>query len=548
MENEKLTVEYKSIKKIRSGGSGFNDLAITCVGFANAIGGHIYIGIEDKTLTPPENQVVEDDEANKAIKKLRGLCFNVHITCSEIFTHENNGQYFIIHVYSSSKSIATTSDGKIYLRIADECVPVRSEDISHLLSEKEAFQWELINVKDIEIYDIPESSLGKFADKIRASKRVSDHVKQMSDLEIAENYNLIYENHLTYLGVLWLGNAFQRSRITYPITVQYIVYDVLENKIRKLTWHDNLLNPEELLIDIEQKATELKYYYEFPDGLFRRQIYHYHPKVIRELLINAFAHKSFTLSGDVFINVYSDRLEITNPGGLPLGVTPSNILHERRRRNPHLIRIMSDLGLMEGEGSGYDLIYELNSLDSKEQPIIESKYSSTTITQYSKILNIESIQLLDYINSNYQLSQKEITALGFIVRYEKILSTKLTTLLQLTENDRLRNYTTRLIEMGIVITRGLRKGNEFLINPKLLSNSKLNIKTSLITIEPHRLIALIEEDIRIHPNTSIKEIGNRLPDVDIKDIRKLVYNMVKNSILEAKGANKNKSYSLAIKK
>lgn len=43
MENEKLTVEYKSIKKIRSGGSGFNDLAITCVGFANAIGGHIYI-------------------------------------------------------------------------------------------------------------------------------------------------------------------------------------------------------------------------------------------------------------------------------------------------------------------------------------------------------------------------------------------------------------------------------------------------------------------------------------------------------------------------
>lgn len=177
----------------------------------------------------------------KQLKKLRGLCFNVHITCSEIFTHENNGQYFIIHVYSSSKSIATTSDGKIYLRIADECVPVRSEDISHLLSEKEAFQWELINVKDIEIYDIPESSLGKFADKIRASKRVSDHVKQMSDLEIAENYNLIYENHLTYLGVLWLGNAFQRSRITYPITVQYIVYDVLENKIRKLTWHDKLL-------------------------------------------------------------------------------------------------------------------------------------------------------------------------------------------------------------------------------------------------------------------------------------------------------------------
>jgi Predicted transcriptional regulator containing an HTH domain and an uncharacterized domain shared with the mammalian protein Schlafen len=51
-------------------------------------------------------------------------------------------------------------------------------------------------------------------------------------------------------------------------------------------------------------------------------------------------------------------LEIQSPGGLPLGVTKDNILHQRQRRNPKLIDTFTAMNLMEGEGSGYDLIYE----------------------------------------------------------------------------------------------------------------------------------------------------------------------------------------------
>ena len=126
---------------------------------------------------------------------------------------------------------------------------------------------------------------------------------------------------LTHLGVLWLGTSKQRQTISYPITAQYIVYDNLERKVRKVEWHDNALNPKELLLSVEKEAVELTYSYEFPDGLFRKQIRHYHPKLIRELLVNAFAHKSFTISSDIMIQVYPDRLEISNPGGLPLGIT-----------------------------------------------------------------------------------------------------------------------------------------------------------------------------------------------------------------------------------
>ncbi|GHV67842.1 ATP-dependent DNA helicase [Bacteroidia bacterium] len=542
---ENQNTEYKSILKIRSGDKGFKDLAITCVSLANAQGGKIFIGFDDKKKYPPENQVIVPKEINDSITKLRSLCFNVALVGSEILTYSNGGQYFTITISPSMKSIATTSDGKIYLRVADKCEPVRNEDIHRLAYEKQAYQWELVCPKTVQISDIHIGIIRNFANDIRKSDRVGDHIKQMSDDEIIENYNFVSDGFLTYLGILWLGNAHQRSRISYPITVQYIVYDNLERKIRKEDWHDNLLNPAQLLLDIERKAIELTYFHEFPDGLFRKQIRHYHPKVIRELLLNAFAHKSFTISGDIMIAVYPDRLEISNPGGLPMGVTVNNILHACQRRNPHFIRVMHDLKLMEGEGSGYDLIYELNALDSKELPQIISDFNSTTIIQTSKIVNEEVLPVLDYVTNNYEISQKNLIALGLIAQHKKLLSTELVNFLQLSQDERLRSYTSNLVEKRIVITRGIKKGNSFLISPKVISNSKANIKTSLKTVEPHRLKALIIEDLRLHPNSMRRDIQQRLPDVEEKDLKKYLYEMVEFGQLLAFGVKTYRQYKLA---
>ena len=246
------------------------------------------------------------------------------------------------------------------------------------------------------------------------------------------------------------------------------------------------------------------------------------------------------------IKVYPDRIEISNPGGLPLGVTANNILHQRVRRNPHLIRLFSDLHLMEGEGSGYDLIYELNSVDVKQMPQIEADFNNVTVTQYSGILNQALLPLFDYINQNYahRLTQKNLIALGLIARNEKISATELARQLQLEENVRLRSYVENLTETGIVLTRGIKKGTQYLVNPHLINSARLNIPTTLKSIEPHRLKALIEEDLRLHPFSSISEIALRLPDVDKSDIQKHVYNMTRQGELQAEGSKTNRRYSL----
>lgn len=542
MDIENQKIDYKSIRKIRTGDKGFKELAVSCVAFANAQGGTLYIGIEDKSFIPLAEQTVTENEINDTVSRLHSLCFNVSLTSSGLIKHENGGEYFMIIVAPSIKSIATTSDGKIYLRIADKCEPVRNEDIQRLSIEKGAYQWELLATR-FSLSDIPIENVKKFANDIRESDRVKDHVKQMSDLEIMEHYNLIDGEIVTNLGVLWLGNAKQRSRISFPITVQYIVYNHLEQKVRKIEWHDNVLNPKELLLAIESEATELSYSYEFPDGLFRKQIRHYHPKVLRELLLNAFAHKSFTISSDIMICVYPDRMEISNPGGLPLGVTKDNILHQRHRRNPYFITIMSDLKLMEGEGSGYDLIYELNGMEAKRPPVIESSFNETKVTLYSDIQNVDLLPLLDYTLNNYKLSQKGYIAFGAIAAEAKMQATKLSAYLQLSDDERLRNYVEPLLKDGIINKKGTKKGTTYYINPKLIANSKANIKTSLKTIEPYALKALIMEDLKYHPQSLISEIAERLPDVERSDLRKMVYSMVGYEI-KATGGKTYRKYEL----
>ena len=287
--SENQTIEYKSIRKIRTGDNGFRDLSVTCVALANAQGGTIFVGYEDKTREPLPTQHIDLKEINDTLTRLRGLCFNVGISASEIMVHPNGGEYFEIYIAPSLKSIATTSDAKIYMRIGDKCEPVRNEEIQRLSIEKGAYQWEVLPTT-VNYKDIPQDNIKRFAQDIRDSDRVKAHVKQMTDEEIIEHYNLIDGEKATNLGVLWLGTSRQRSRVSYPITVQYLVYNHLEQKVRKVEWHDNNMNPKELLLSIEDEAIELNYAYEIPDGLFRKQIRHYHPKVIRELLLNAFAH------------------------------------------------------------------------------------------------------------------------------------------------------------------------------------------------------------------------------------------------------------------
>jgi len=541
-EYENSTIEYKSLKKI-VGKSNLKELAKTCVCLANAQGGYLFIGIEDKDKLPPKEQKIDHEEMNSVIKTLRDLTDGVGLVNPEVQIHDNGAEYFMIQIYPSKQLIATTTEGKVFMRVGDECVPIKGEELTRLAHEKGAFQWELV-LKKTNLSQINQESIKKFVEEIRGSSRVSNFIKEKSDDDILEYYRLSEDEFLTNLGILWLGDFKQRSRLNYPLTVQYIVYNENEEKVRKVEWHFNQFNPKELLLEVEREAIELTYSFEISDGLFRKEVRHYNKDVVRELLINAFAHKSYTISGDIFISVYSDRLEIQSPGGLPLGVTKENILHQRQRRNPKLIDTFTAMNLMEGEGSGYDLIYEKLSHDAKRFPVIENDINYVNITIYANIIDNEIIHILSFIQQHYQLNPKEITALGIIVREKKISGYDLSKVLQLKSDDRLRNWIDKLIEKKILITEGKTKGLMYMVNPKILASMKHDLKPSLKTMEEHVLRALIIEDLKAHPKSKISAIQSRMDDLDLDYLRRIISKMAKDKEVEKEGSKKNMVYFL----
>lgn len=544
MLSESNKIEYKSLRKVDGPKADLTDLAETCVCLANAQGGIIFIGIEDEEKTPPEVQKISQELVNATVSRLQALTSGVGLANPEIILHPNGGQYFQFQVLPSNQIIAVTSKGKVFVRIADKCMPVGGNDLTRLAAEKNAFQWELV-IHPIPIDNIPSQNISSFVNDIRKSDRVKESVKGKTDIEILEHYHFVEGGYLTNLGILWLGTPAQRRRLTYPITVEYIVYDDLENKLRKEYWYDASLNPKELILEIEKQAIELKYSYELPDGLFRKKVAFYDSVIVRELLVNAIAHKSFVISNDITVRVTPNSMSISSPGALPLGVTKDNILHKKQRRNPYLINVLHDLGLMEGEGSGYDKIYEILGRDSKAYPVIESDFDSTSVLLMSQIESPESLKVMDFILNHYPLRQREIMTLGVIARHQKILATQLAKTLQLPDDERLRAYTSKLIDEKIIESRGVKKGTEFLINPTIISAARINQKPTLKTVEPHVLEALIIQDLRVYPNSKISEIHKRMEDVMIEDITKTVYRMVNDARLQVNGGKKNRTYHLA---
>ena len=420
--------------------------------------------------------------------------------------------------------------------------------MARLASDKNAFIWEEKVVRKIHYSDADAKKLKDFFKAIRTSERVSKFVKEKTDEELLEYYTLTENNYLTNLGILWLGNREQRKRLHYAPPVQLIKYDNLENKIFKKVWDDFEKNPQELLEDIVNNTPDWNEYIEISDGIFRKNIYNYDPEVIRELLANAFAHRNYSMKGDIFINIYPDHIEIHSPGLLPIGVTPKNILYKSVQRNYHLSKLFYDLRLMEKEGSGYDKVYEILLANAKKPPIVEEGDDRVVVSIFKNIISKKVLMLMKNITEQYQLKQKETIILGIIAQAENIQATTLSEILNIDKANGIQRWLGRLLDLNIVLSKGKTKGKIYYVNPDFLRKEKYDTKTTLKRIEPHRLKELIIADLNDYPNSSISDIHKRIGlEINQRTLRNKILELVEEGLVEKKGTNRWTKYYIGKK-
>jgi ATP-dependent DNA helicase RecG len=543
---ENSIYDRKSLRQVYGSTADFNELAKDCVAFSNAQGGTIDIGIEDKETLPPASQVIPDGLATAIENKVGGKTQGVIIKAEQA-TAENGGQFIRLRIFRSPNTIATTSSGKIFVRIGDKSMPVGSEDIVRLAADKNCVSWEDTK-STYKWQDADKDKLEKLLGSLRTSDRVSGFVKQKNTKEMLDYFYLTdpESDCLTQLGVLFIGKQTQRGRLINPLVVQCIKYDQYGEKVNKWLWDDYTLNPYEIINDIWEKIPEWKESTEISEGLFRKNIPAYPEEVIRELLSNAIVHRPYTVRGDVFINIHPDYLEIVNPGQLPLGVTSDNILHTTKKRNEHMAHIFYALHLMEREGSGYDMMYETLLANGKAVPIVVEGDDFVSVSIKRKVLSGEVIKVMQYANQHFDVKQKQLICLGLIVMHESLTSAQLITLLHLRNSDELRSWLHPLIDKKIVIgTANRSKAKEYRVNNDILKNSKYKGRTTLIRIEKHRLKQLIYEDLSIYKTASIPEIQKRIgEEISTKKIWEQLHILMAEGKVSKSGTNRWVKYHL----
>ena len=542
MSSEGQNLDQKSIRYALDKPGDTDGLACDCVGFANAAGGVILLGIEDGQDAPPAGQRVEDEYPDRLRKRLGQITVNVGVAVRKV-TAENDSEFVEIQVFRNEQSIAATSDGRYFIRVSDETRRLLPDDLGRLMAEKNSFVWELQTTRRILARACDDAKLADFVKRVRASDRVSDFVKGKGDEELLEHYLFVRSGLLTNLGILWIGRREDRAALLYAPEIQCIKYDERGRKVRKQVWNDYSLNSLELIESVWREVPDWKEFYELPDGLFRKSVPHYDEVVVRELLANALAHRPYTQRGDIFPNLHPDRLEVHNPGLLPIGVTPRNILHTSSKRNPHLAKVFYDLKLMEGEGSGFDRMYEVLLTSGRPIPEVQQGDDRVIVTVRKQITRTAIVDFMMKADQTLPLNQKELITLGLLAQYEALTAIELVKLLELSRAEELKQWVGRLKDWGVVNSRGKTKATEYFVEPQVLRTMEFRGETTLKGIERHRLRELILRDLEIYRKASISQIHGRIgKEIPRRKLQHELRRMVQTGDIGRQGERKHTVY------
>lgn len=195
--------------------------------------------------------------------------------------------------------------------------------------------------------------------------------------------SLVVKNHgyaITKLGALLFAKQLKDFESVARKSIRVVVYkgkNKVETEREQIAGSGYAIDFENFLVWINSQLPANE---EIGKAL-RKESRMYPEIAVRELVANALVHQDLNEKGFPMIEIFSDRIEISNPGK-PL-VTPERFIDAYVSRNEKLADIMRRMGLCEEKGSGLDKVIfniELYQLPPLNVIVAESR---TRVTMYS---------------------------------------------------------------------------------------------------------------------------------------------------------------------
>ena len=256
------------------------------------------------------------------------------------------------------------------------------------------------------------------------------------------------EERPTVAGLLLAGTPLALRRLLPQAEVSYYYHEGEEG----YRFREDILRPIPALLarlrDLIQARNRVRY---LTVGLFRLEVWDYDQEVYREALLNALVHRDWQSQDAIQVHHYRDRLEVSNPGGFPPGITPENVLrHPPKRRNPRLAEALYRLGYVERAGSGVDKMYRLLLKHGKEPPEYRLYPEALTLVLYNPELDEAFVRDLAEAQERFgAFSLDHLIAVAHLRRVGEAGLGELSRVLQLPE-EASKRVLSRMERMGLL--------------------------------------------------------------------------------------------------
>ncbi len=335
------------------------------VAFANTAGGHVLLGVADN------GTIKGIRDTNDLRARIQGIARNCDPPVSVQL--ERIGEVTVVEVEEATAKPVQCSDG-FFIRHGAVSQKLTRNEIRDIFRGEGSLRFDTAICSEF-CYprDFDED---KFKHWVQLSGITGqpDPAELLVNIEAAEESDegLLFRN----AGVLFFAKAprrfFNQAYITCLLGKGTDKVDVLDRK----DFDGGLVADIEDALRFVERNTRTAWRIE---GLQRTNIHEYPMKAVREAITNAVMHRDWFVDGaNVFVEVYSDRLEVTSPGSLPKGMTLGDLGQKSVRRNALIADLLHRIEFIEKAGTGIRRIRaEAREQGCPEPEFLETGFFST---------------------------------------------------------------------------------------------------------------------------------------------------------------------------
>lgn len=369
LKGENLHTEFKESLV----GVSNDDIAKSIVAFANTDGGQIIIGVSNNS------DIIGIDGVDELIRRIDDVAYNrcePPITVVPETVTEDDKTVLVVSVPKGDQRPYRTQSGLYYIRSANRCRQASREELLRLFQATESIYYDESVILRASLGDMDLKYAKEFLEKF-FKLRVQDI--NLSTYLI--NIKALSKNEKpTLAGILFFGENPQRFIPEARVVAAYV-----EDNNISVPPSDKKDCRGKVSQIIEDAMRFLKLYVKEKHvikGIAPEKVPEIEDFVLREALVNAVAHRDYTVSAPVRILIFRNRIEFHTPGKLPNTVTVENIKIGGAHilRNPTIYNLLEKMGLVTDLGSGVRRIIESVHRTIGKEVALETTESEFTLT------------------------------------------------------------------------------------------------------------------------------------------------------------------------